>query len=487
MKPSSIVMILSFALMSPSIPSLSSADENGAQTKKSQEVLPGYWEGTLNAGVLKLRMGLKFEKTKDGKLGGSMSSIDQGGKRLKIDEITIEAEKVVLRWTLLKASFVGVINKEGTKMTGQWKQSGVAFNLTFAKKKEPEAIVRPQEPKRPYPYVTKKAEFQNKKANINLVGELTLPKGDGPHAVAILLSGSGPQNKDGEVLTHKPLLVLSDHLTRKGIATLRWADRGIEGSEGSYFGSTAQELASDILAAISFLKQQKAIDSNNIGIIGHSEGGLLAPLVASQSKDVTFIVTLAGPALPGEEVLYLQGAALVKAMGGDETALKRQRQTQEMIFRIARNSKKFDEAKKEFEKEFAKFLEEFSKEEQEAAKKQEKSVLGQLGRVMTPWFRSFLDYDPRPTLKKVKCPVLALNGSLDLQVTPKDNLVALRKALGEDRNDVTIKELPNLNHMFQTAKTGLVSEYNQIEETMAPVALNMISDWIRERVRNRGQ
>ncbi len=480
MKPQIIVLVLGCVLMTSSF---SFADEKTEQTKKTQKALFGYWEGTLKAGLLKLRMGLTFEKAKDGKLSGTMSSIDQGGKKLKIDDITIDGKKVVLRWKLLKVSFEGTLDEQGKELAGRWEQAGTAFDLTFAKKKKPTALVRPQEPKKPYPYTTKKAMFENKKAKIKLVGELTLPKGAGPHPVAILLSGSGPQNKDGEVLTHKPLLVLADHLTRKGIATLRWADRGVDGSGGSYFRSTTQDLASDVLAAIVYLKEQKAIDSKHIGVVGHSEGGQLAPLAASQSKDVAFVVMLAGPALPGEEVLYLQGAALVKAMGGDDTALRRQRQAQEMIFKIARSSKTFEAAKKKFEKEFAKLLKKLPKEEQEAAKGQEGSTLGQLGRVMTPWFRSFLDHDPRPALKKMKCPVLALYGSLDLQVTPKDNIAALKKALGKDRNDVTIREIPKINHMFQPAKTGLVDEYNQIEETMAPKVLNIISDWIRKQVK----
>jgi fermentation-respiration switch protein FrsA (DUF1100 family) len=237
--------------------------------------------------------------------------------------------------------------------------------------------------------------------------------------------------------------------------------------------STSEDFTGDVLAEIAALKRRSDIDSKRIGLIGHSEGGLIAPLVASRSGDVAFIVLMAGTGLPGEEVMYQQGALLTKAMGGDDEALKRQRDTQRRVFDIIKAEPDPQAA-----------AEKIRAALKDAGAKEGAATESQVGLGASPWLRFFLAYDPRPALAKVRCPVLALNGEKDLQVAPRENLDAIAAALrsgGNTRFEVEV--FPGLNHLFQTCKTGQVSEYGTIEETFAPAALNRIGDWVVQQSR----
>jgi len=278
------------------------------------------------------------------------------------------------------------------------------------------------------------------------------------------------------LLGHKPFLLLSDYLTRQGLAVLRVDDRGVGGSTGSVPNSTSENFAYDVLAGIEFLKGRKEINLQQIGLLGHSEGGLIAPMVAAQSKDVAFIVLMAGPGLTGEEILYLQGAAILKANGATAEMLARQHANQELMFNALRKTSDNAAAEKLMREEFAKQTSSMSEAEKQQA---EKTLNAQIKQVTSPWFRYFLTYDPRPALRKVKCPVLALNGENDLQVPVNEDLREIEAALKAGGNkDVTILRMPKLNHLFQTSATGSPNEYEKIEETIAPVALKAIGDWI---------
>ncbi len=338
------------------------------------------------------------------------------------------------------------------------------------------AFNRPQEPKKPYPYDEEEVGYENKRDSVKLAGTLTLPRGKGPFPAALLITGSGPQDRNESLLGHKPFLVLADYLTRQGIAVLRVDDRGVGGSTGSVPDSTTENFAADVTAGIEFLKTRKEIDPKQIGLIGHSEGGLIAPMVAAQNGDVAFIVLMAGTGLTGEEILYLQGALILKASGASAEQLAKQRATQEGMFKILKEEKDPATAEKRLHEELSRNLTE------EAKKKSEQAIAAQIKRVNTPWFRYFLTLDPRPALRKVKCPVLALNGENDLQVPATENLREIEAALKAGGNkNITIVRLPKLNHLFQTSETGSLSEYAKIEETVAPVALKTIGDWILKR------
>jgi pimeloyl-ACP methyl ester carboxylesterase len=376
------------------------------------------------------------------------------------------------------------MNKDGTAIEGEWKQGPATLPLTLKRVEKAEEVRRPQHPKKPYPYREEEVTFENKKAGVKFAGTLTLPKSKGPFPAVVLITGSGAQDRDETVFAHKPFLVLADHLTRKGIAVLRVDDRGVGGSTGNTMTSTTDDFAGDALAAVAFLKTHKEINPRQIGLAGHSEGGIVAPLAASRSADVAFIVLLAGTGLTGEEVLSLQGQAVLKAGGASEKDLALQRKVGKEAIAILKEEKDNDKARKRITERFAKIFENLSPEEKKAAEKRKGEAEGQIKMMLTPWFRAFVVYDPRPALRKVRVPVLAINGEKDVQVTPKENLAAIEKALAEGGNkDYTVKELPGLNHLFQTSKTGAVGEYGKIEETFAPAALNLISEWILKRTK----
>jgi pimeloyl-ACP methyl ester carboxylesterase len=299
---------------------------------------------------------------------------------------------------------------------------------------------------------------------VTLAATLTVPQGKGPFPAVVLITGSGPQDRDESLLGHKPFLVLSDYLTRHGIAVLRADDRGTAKSTGDFSTGTTADFATDTEAGIIYLRTRPEIDPHKIGLIGHSEGGVIAPMIAARNKDVAFIVMMAGTGVPGDAVLVAQGEAIQIAggMSPDEAAKKAAKEKE--ILTLVETEK--DEA----------VLEKEMKEKM-AGDIPENQMGAQIKQVTSPWFRYFLTYDPAIALRKVTCPVLAMNGSLDKQVLPDQNLPAIRKALA-DNPRAEVDELPGLNHLFQTAKTGSPSEYAQIDETISPVALDKMASWI---------
>ncbi|MDB5388572.1 MAG: hypothetical protein JWM11_4218 [Planctomycetaceae bacterium] len=440
------------------------------------------WEGSLKVGFTEIRLAFHLFKQQDGNYAGTMDSRDQGATGIILDGVSVNEDVVRLELKSAKMVFEGKLGKDRQELTGHLKQFGLTLPLTLkrvAKAREPK---RPQTPQRPFLYEEREVTYENKKGGVKLAGTLTLPKTQGPFPAVILITGSGAQDRDETILGHKPFLVLADYLTRRGIAALRVDDRGVGGSTGNVQDATSDDFADDVRAGVEFLKGLKEIDVARIGLVGHSEGGNIAPLVASQSQDIAFIVLLAGCGLPGEEILYLQGAALLKVAGADAATLARQKELQERMFAVLHEEK--DKAAAETKIRAA--LKDLSSKPGQGDEKQMLEMLplldGQIQMVLTPWFRHFLDYDPRPALRKVTCPVLALNGEKDLQVDAAANLKAIEAALKEGGNrHVTIQTLPNLNHLFQSCKTGSLSEYGAIEETFAPAALETIAKWILER------
>lgn len=445
--------------------------------------LEGAWEGALNAGAIKLRLALKVTKEADGALSAKFLSLDQSSAELPVDVISLKDGAVHFEMKRLLVSFDGTLNKDGAEITGQFNQGGASLPLSFKRVAKVTTFNRPQEPKPPYPYDEEEVAYENKRDGVKLAGTLTLPRDKTPAPAVLLITGSGAEDRNEQIFGHKPFLVIADYLTRHGIAVLRVDDRGVGGSTGSVANSTSENFASDVIAGIEFLKNHKGINPKQIGLIGHSEGGLIGPMVAAQSKDVAFIVMLAGPGLPGEEILYLQGALILKANGASAEVLAKQRASQETLFTVLKQEKDNAVAERKLRAEFDKQMANAS----EAEKTQGRQAFqAQLKQVLNPWFRYFLTYDPRPALAKVKCPVLALNGENDLQVPATEDLREIEAALKTARNkDVTVMRLPKLNHLFQTSETGSASEYGKIEETFAPAALKIIGDWILKHTQDR--
>lgn len=444
------------------------------------------WLGELNAGGAKLRLLVHVGKTADGKYTATLDSLDQGQKGIPFENVTYEGDAVRLESKALQIVFEGKIDETGQELSGEWRQGGAAIPLKFKKVDSEPQSSRPQTPKRPFPYKEIEVAYENTPAGVKLAGSLTVPPGEGPHPVALLITGSGAQDRDETIFDHKPFLVLADFLTRRGIAVLRVDDRGVGGSTRSATPATTADFAEDVLAGIEFLKGRPEIDKARIGLIGHSEGGTIAPLVASRSGDVAFIVMLAGSTVTGEEVLYQQGAALLKAAGASDKVLAAQRELQSRMFAIVKSTPDSNEAVAKINAGVAEFVDSLDDETRAGLGEVKATAAAQAPSVAGNWFRFMLSYDPRPSLEKTHCPVLALNGQRDLQVLPGENLPIIRDALTTAGNrDFEIHELPGLNHLFQTCRTGQVAEYAQIEETFAPSALELIGDWIVRHAERR--
>lgn len=339
---------------------------------------------------------------------------------------------------------------------------------------------RPQDPLPPFPYTSEEVTVRS--GELRLAGTLTLPPGEGPFPAALLITGSGPQDRDEALLGHRPFLVLSDALTRAGIATLRLDDRGVGGSDAGPEPATTAELAEDCLAAVAFLRADPRIRAAQVGLIGHSEGGLIGPLAASRSEGrVAFVVMLAGPGVPGHQVLVAQMAAVARAAGLPAEAIDRQRAAQERLIAHARDGASVDQLRADLRALAEAQLS--AGAEAPPPAELERRIDGQLRFFQGRWMRFFLAYDPRPALRELKAtPLLALNGELDLQVLADQNLPAIEDALQAAGNpDVTIVRLPGLNHLFQTARSGSPSEYATIEETIAPAVLTRVCEWIQAR------
>ena len=345
---------------------------------------------------------------------------------------------------------------------------------------------RPQEPEPPYPYDEQEVSFLNEKDQVRLAGTLTLPKSDGPFPAVILITGFGPQDRNDSVFGHKPFLVLADHLTRLGIAVLRVDDRGVGESTGNFSEATSQDFAADVLAAIAYLKTRSEIAHDRVGLVGHSEGGLIASMVAAQSRDVAFVVMMAGPGLKGDQIVV--GAAGADYKGGwmSDEVVAEIRAAQERIFDIIKHEKDLAVLETKIRKEAGVFCDlaariraDAPESKKETAETVAAAIESQTQLFLSPWFRFYLMYDPRTSLMRVKCPVLAVNGERDIEVPARENLEAIGQALESGGNkDHTIQAMPNLNHLFQTAETGAISEYEQIEETLSVSALDTVSNWI---------
>jgi pimeloyl-ACP methyl ester carboxylesterase len=474
MKP----LIAAILLLAPlSLPRLV-ADES-PKLKLAPKSVEGTWEGTLKVGPAELRLAFKIKKKADGSLTATLDSIDQGAKDIPVDEVTWKDPDLKIELKKIGGVFEGKANKDYSQFEGTWKQSGGTWPLTIKRVEKAAELKRPQEPKKPYPYVEEEVTYDNPRAGVKLAGTLTRPQGDGPFPAALLIAGSGPQNRNEEVLGHKVFLVLADYLTRRGIVVLRSDKRGVGKSTGKYDEATSADFADDALAGVEYLKTRNEVDPHKIGLIGHSEGGVVAPMVAARSKDVAFIVLMAGTGVTGEEILYRQGTDVLKTMGVDDKAIGQHRVVLERMFQVLKEEKDRKAAEKKMRDAIAQEMAKLSEEDKKKAEAQKSIMEGQVQFMLSPWMRYFLLFDPQATLALVHCPVLAINGAKDVQVAADVNLPAIEKALRAGRNsDVTVRELPNLNHLFQTSKTGAVSEYSQIEETMSPTALALMGDWI---------
>jgi dienelactone hydrolase len=442
----------------------------------TQDTIAGIWLGELEIpNTAKLRMGIIISKTGDNSYKAVLNIIDQATGDIPCDEIIHKNDSVIIKIKGLGIEIAGAITPGYKSIKSEYRQHGGVIQVFFGRVDKLPELLRPQEPKKPYPYNEENVVFENKKAGIKLAGTLTYPKSKGKFPAVILVTGSGQQDRNESIGGHKPFWIIADYLTRNGIAVLRVDDRGIGGSTGNFNQSTTIDFAEDALEGISFLKSRKEINPNKIGIIGHSEGGIIAPLAASMSSDVAFIVSMAGVIINFEDVVIDQILNQLKLQGRNDEDLELERNWRKKIYSLAKeNTDSATAAKKLWN-----LYNELSEDEIKKLNWPKGRHEAQIKQVLNPWWRYVLTLDNKAILMKVKCPVLAIYGELDQQVNPGKNIPIIEKALEEGGNkNFMVKELPGLNHLFQTAGTGSEYEYTRIEETFSPQALQLITDWI---------
>lgn len=433
--------------------------------------LDGDWGGAIAMPTgVKLRLVLHVRTDARGTIV-SLDSPDQLAYGVPLRTLKRDGQKVT--FNLPSGGFEGALSADGHTIDGAWSGPNYKGPLVFTS--QPIATSgpkRPQTPKPPFPYRSEELTVASA-PGVTLAGTLTLPQGKGPFPAVVMITGSGAQDRDETILGHKPFAVIADRLTRDGIAVLRMDDRGFAKSTGDFASATDDDFAVDTAADVAFLRTRADIDPARIGLIGHSEGGIVAPKVAAKDPKIAFIVLMAGPGVPLADVLREQRVKLAPGMGVKPEMVARSQAIVDHAVLAMRGAK--DEADAH-----ARAIQVIKAEGGDLVRSdaQADAIATQLS---SGWMRDLLDYDPRPTLAKVKCPILALNGSKDGQVPPEQNLPAIRQAT-RGNPDVTIVELPSLNHLFQTAKTGAVGEYADIEETISPIALDTMSAWIGKHV-----
>ncbi|MFQ5537358.1 MAG: alpha/beta hydrolase family protein [Gemmatimonadota bacterium] len=443
------------------------------------EAVAGTWSGALQLPASRLTIVFHISAKGDS-LTGTWDSPDQGAMGLPASGVSFDGTTLAFEMASVGAAFRGTLSPHGDTLSGTFTQGGAVLPLTLTRSDEGPRPSRPQEPEPPFPYAVEEVHIPNSDApGVVLAGTLTLPDGAGPFPGVVLVSGSGPQNRNEELLGHKTFLVLADHLTREGVAVLRYDDRGVASSTGDFAAATTRDLASDARAAFEFLRSRPETTGCGVGILGHSEGGLIAPMVAAEDPEVAFLVLLAAPGLPGLEILKLQSTLIGEAEGAADETLRLNAGIQDRLARVLDREPDPGRAAPELRAVLESAWDSLPPAARERMGDRERWVETQVRQVNSPWFRYFVGYDPRPVLERVGVPVLALYGERDLQVPPEPNLREVASALRRGGNTrVTAVTLPGLNHLFQSAATGSPAEYARISETISPTALTAISDWI---------
>lgn len=434
----------------------------------------GDWLGVLEVPGGNLRLLITVESTDDG-FTGVLESLDQApGQKIPLTTVSI-GETFEFTLNAAAISYSGTWDDARGVYSGMFTQGG-SMPLEFGRP-DAESVAahhRPQDPQPPFDYLIEEVRFTNSQApEVTLAGTLTLPHADGPFRAAILVSGSGPQDRDQNVFTHRTFAVLADHLTRHGIAVLRYDDRGFGESTGDFGTATSADFATDAEAAFAFLRSRAEINPQAIGIVGHSEGGLIAPLVAHSTPDLGFAVMLAGPGVDTQTLMLDQTRTLARFQGVSDEDYAKSEGVQRQMMEVAASDLS-DEAAEARMRDIltAQVMQDIG----ESPDMRDRVISTSL----RPWNRWFLRHDPQPWLSTMTTPLLAIGGSLDVQVSSQVNLPAIETAT-RDHPDATVMMLDGLNHMFQTAENGSMMEYAQIEETFDPEAMTVVSDWINAR------
>ncbi|MFC3095389.1 alpha/beta hydrolase family protein [Alteromonas sediminis] len=441
--------------------------------------IAGSWKGALS--VSGQSVPLLFHIKPD--LTATMDSPAQGATDIPVKSVTIEGQSITITIAVAQATFTGVVNSSEGTMEGHWNQGPNKLPLKLEKEKEAvkSVINRPQHPTPPYDYVVEEVTFENHTDNVTLAGTLTLPSSTGEYPAVVLITGSGPQDRDQTFMGHKTFLVIANYLTQRGIAVLRYDDRGFGQSTGRFDIATSADFAKDASAAVDYLSSHKNIAKDSIGLMGHSEGGLIAPITASKNANVDFIVLLAGPGQTGNDISVWQTKSFLQANGlSVEAAAAGSEITRALNQTVMTNTNK-----NELASELASAHDRTWQSFPDSIKSEIKAIGGgklspaRIQQLSSNWMKYFLLHNPQVYLKELTIPVLAIHGAKDTQMDMEMNLSKIRAALQEQPHPLTkVEEISGVNHLFQRANSGLMSEYSQIEETMSPEVLDLVGNWV---------
>ncbi len=452
-----------------------------ASGQTTQDRISGSWMGTMNAGGTPMRLGFNISLTEEGAYKATLDSPDQGALGIPVGEVSLTGDSIKIDAPMLRGYYLGKLSSK-TTIEGEWNQSNQSFALILEKQEEALVMNRPQEPQPPFPYTQEEVSFKNKVQDFSLGGTLTIPPGEGPFPAVVMVTGSGSQNRDEEIFGHKPFKLIADYLSRQGIAVLRYDDRGVGSSGGNAIEATTADLAVDARSAMEYLQERQETDPRKVGIVGHSEGGMIAMILASSHEDIAFIVSLAGPGVDGLTTLIDQGQYMARLSGASDSILEDKLIVMTKLYEAMvthEDYKAWGEEVLEFTSSYYSQKESAGVYSDEEIAQIKENLLGSIPESVYAWLRYFVIFDPAPVLQAISCPVLALNGAKDCQVLPEKNISAISDHLKESGNKhVTTQIVPGLNHLFQHCDTGLPDEYGVIEESFDPLTLELMTKWI---------
>jgi pimeloyl-ACP methyl ester carboxylesterase len=483
-KPNSCMRYLVLFFISLLLPMLSQAQNNFA----------GIWLGKLNVGR-ELRIVFHVKDSGDGKLSATMDSPDQSAKDIPCSGVTATGDSISIEMSNIHGLFAGKLTDPNT-LTGEWSQSGHALPMELKRVDEvPEVLPvprseRPQTPKPPFNYTSEDVIYQNADKSIQYGATITIPKGKGPFPAVLLITGSGQQNRDEEIMGHKPFAVIADYLTNNGYVVLRVDDRGTGKTTGSLDSATSMDFSKDALVSLDYLEKRPEVNRKRVGLMGHSEGGMIAEIIAAERKDVDFVVFLAGPGVRTSILMEEQNAAYMASLGIGQAAIDKYKTLYSSIVRdiiYGKDSAQVYASLKQHINDWVKQTDTASVmattgiHDEES---KEEFIDAAVASYNNRWYRYFLSFDPKPYLERMNCKVLALNGDKDIQVVPRPNLAGIRIGLAKSKSKVIFtKEMKGLNHLFQTCTKCTVEEYGELEETFSPTALVLILDWLDKNVK----
>ena len=433
----------------------------------------GYWRGELKTPGMALTLGLEF--TQPGEpLRVFLDSPDQGVEGIPATDLSYHEGRLTILFESLAAELR--LTLESESLPGVWIQAGREMPIEFSRAGRPEPPARPQTPEPPFPYDVHAVRFPSMTGDFELAGTLLVPEIT-PGAAVVLVTGSGPQDRDESIAGHRPFQVLADSLARKGIAVLRYDDRGVGESGGDHGTASLSDFIDDAAAAVRALRANLGIREIAIGMIGHSEGGMIAPSVANREQ-LDFIVLLAAPGIPISDLLPLQQRLILEAGKADTDSIVQSIDTTRELLRIIEDEPDDAEARRKIRALFARRIRETVGPEMNA-EQIDLAADEAIQKTINPWFRELITVDPLAEMRRIQARVLALYGELDLQVPPSRNAAPVRQALSHlPPSSFSVETLPGLNHLFQPAQSGHPSEYAQIETTISTIALQRIGDWI---------